>query len=75
MAQVKDKVVTVKSLSALHEHNKDSYMSKVNPTGNGTMTIDGDGNFSGNVSTNSLMIGSNAKLVSTDDGIEIIFLD
>ena len=28
MADIKDKVVTVESLSALHEHNKDTYVAK-----------------------------------------------
>lgn len=39
MAEIKDKIVTVESLSALHDHNKDIYMTKVNPTGTGTLFI------------------------------------
>ncbi len=69
MAEIKDKVVTVESLSALHEHDKNTYMPMVNPTGSGTMTFNGD------VVVNSLMIGSNVKLVPTENSIEIIFLD
>lgn len=30
MAEIKDKVVTVESLSALHEHNKETYETKEN---------------------------------------------
>lgn len=69
MAEIKDKVVTVESLSALHEHNKNTYMPMVDPTGSGTMTFNGD------VIVNSLMIGSNIKLVPTEDRLEIVFLD
>lgn len=68
MAEVKDKVVTVESMSALHEHNKETYMTKVDPTGSGTMTID-------EVNTNSLFIGSNVKLVATSEGLEVVFLN
>ena len=69
MAEVKDKVVTVESLATLHEHNKNTYMPMVDPTGSGTMT------FKGDMIVNSLMIGSNIRLVPTNDGIEIVFLD
>lgn len=68
MAEIKDKVVTVESLSALHEHNKNTYMPMVNPTGSGTLTI-------GSINANSIMLGSNAKLITTNDGLEIVFLD
>ncbi len=75
MAEIKDKVVTVDSLSALHEHNKKAYMPMVNPAGSGTMAIDGNASFTGDVIVGSLMIGSNVKLVPTGDAIEIVFLD
>ena len=75
MAEVKDKVVTVESLAILHEDSKNTYMPKADPTGSGTMTMDGDANFSGNVNVGSISIGSNVKLVPTGDRIEIIFLD
>lgn len=39
MAEVKDKIVTVESLSALHEHNKETYMAKVDPTGTGSFSM------------------------------------
>lgn len=68
MAEIKDKVVTVESLSALHEHNKDTYMTKIDPTGSGTITIDG-------INAGFIMLGSNAKLIPTNDGLEIVFLD
>lgn len=75
MAEIKDKVVTVESLSVLHENNVKTYMPMSNPTGNGTMTMDGNANFSGNITVGSLMIGSNVKLVPAGDRIEIVFVD
>lgn len=39
MAEIKDKVVTVESLSALHNHNENAYMTKVNPTGSGSLSV------------------------------------
>lgn len=39
MADIKDKVVTVESLSALHESNKETYMTKKNPAGNGSFSM------------------------------------
>ena len=75
MAGVKDKVVTVESLSALHEHNKNNYMTNVDPKGSGTMTMNGDADFSGNVNVGSFMIGSNVKLVPTGNALEIVFLN
>lgn len=75
MAEIKDKIVTVESLAALHEDNKNTYMPKTDPTGSGTMTMDGDANFSGNINVGSITIGSNVKLVPTGDRIEIVFLE
>ena len=75
MAEIKDKVVTVESLSILHEDNKNTYMVKNDPTCNGTMTMDGNANFSGNVDVGSIMIGSKIKLVPTENALEIVFLD
>lgn len=75
MAEIKDKVVTVESLSALHEHNKNTYMPMVNPAGSGTMTMDGNASFSGDVVVGSIMIGSNIRLVPTENALEIVFLD
>jgi hypothetical protein len=74
MAEIKNKVVTVESLKTLHEDNKNTYMSKFNPTGNGTMTIDGNANFSGNVNVGSITIGSNIRLIPSNDRIEIVFI-
>lgn len=67
MADVKDKMITVESLSILHNHNKNTYMPIVNPAGSGTMTID-------SVDTNFIMLGTNAKLALTDKGLEVVFL-
>lgn len=75
MVEVKDKVVTVESLSILHEDSKKSYMTKDNPTGNGEMTMDGDAVFSGNINVGSISIGSSVKLVPVDDRIEIVFIE
>ena len=73
--EIKDKVATVESLSTLHEHNKNTYMPMADPVGSGTMTINGDGNFSGNINVNSITINSSVKLVPNADGIEIVFLN
>lgn len=75
MVQTKDKVVTVESLAALHEDSKKAYMVKNNPVGSGTMTMEGNANFSGNVDVGSIMIGSKIKLVPTENALEIVFLD
>lgn len=39
MAEVKDKVVTVESLSALHEYNKETYMTNTDPVGTGSFSM------------------------------------
>ena len=75
MAEIKDKVVTVESLAVLHEDNKNTYMPKTNPTGSGTMTMDGNADFSGNINVGSITIGSNIRLVPVKDRIEIVFLE
>lgn len=58
MAQVKDKVVTVESLAAVHTHNQNAYMAKTNPNGTGTLSMSGDGNFTGDVAANSYTLGN-----------------
>ena len=75
MAEIKDKVVTVESLSTLHEHNKNTFVPMVDPTCSGTMTMNGNADFSGSMNVGSLMIGSKVKLVPTGDSLEIVFLD
>lgn len=75
MAEIKDKLVTVESLSVLHEHTIKNYMPSVNPTGSGTMTMDGNANVSGILNAGAFMIGSNVKLVPTGNALEIVFLD
>lgn len=64
---IENKLVTVESLSALHEYNENTYMGNTDPVGSGTMTID-------DVSTNFIMLGDNIKLVSAGDRLEIVFL-
>ena len=62
MIEVKDKLVTAESLSALHEHNKNTYMPMVDPTGSGTMSFDGD------ITTNYL---KTLNGIETDGGIKV----
>lgn len=74
MAEVKNKVVTVESLAAVNTHNKETYMTKDDPTGTGTMTITGGGNFSGIVNVGSLKIGdATLEYDSTDGVLKITF--
>lgn len=75
MAATKDKIVTVESLAAVHTHNVDTYMTKSNPTGVGTFTMTGDGDFTGDVTVGSLTIG-NAVLNydATEGALKISFI-
>jgi hypothetical protein len=74
MAEVKNKVVTVESLAAVNTHNKDTYMTKSDPTGVGTMSMTGDGNFSGVVDVGSLKIGDATLEYDSSDGVlKIVF--
>ena len=74
MAAVKDKVVTVESLAAVHAHNQETYMTKDDPAGTGTMTMTGGGNFSGVVNVGSLKIGdATIEYDSTDGVLKITF--
>ena len=74
MAEVKDKVVTVESLAAVNTHNQDTYMTKSDPAGVGTMTMTGDGNFSGVVNVGSLKIGDATLEYDSSDGVlKIVF--
>ena len=61
MTETKDKVVTLESLVALHNHNQESYMAQVDPIGSGVMTID------------SIRMG-NVLLEPTADSLNIVFL-
>lgn len=75
MAEVKNKVVTVESLAALHTSSKNTYMTKTDPTGTGTMTITGDGNFSGDVSASSLALGNSVlSYDATEGALKISFV-
>lgn len=72
---LKKKIVTVESLALLHENDKNVYMTKINPVGSGTMIINGDAVFSGNLNAGSITINSNIKLVPNGDGMELVFLN
>ena len=75
MAAVKDKIVTVESLAAVNTHNQDTYMTKSNPTGSGTLTMTGDGDFSGEVTANSVAIGNAVLNYDTTEGaLKISFI-
>lgn len=75
MAEIKDKVVTVEALAAVHTHNQGAYMAKSNPTGNGTLSMTGDGNFTGTVEANSITMG-NAVVGydTTENALKISFI-
>ena len=74
MAEVKNKVVTVESLAAVHTHNQETYMTKSDPTGVGTMTMTGGGNFSGVVDVGSLKMGDATLEYDSSDGVlKIVF--
>ena len=72
---VKDKIVTVESLAALHTHNQSTYITQTNPTGSGTFSMSGDGSFTGSVDANSVVMG-NAVLNydATEGALKISFL-
>lgn len=79
MAEVKNKVVTVESLAAVKDaittNNQATYMTKTDPTGSGTMTMTGDGNFSGDVTTGSLTLGKSVlSYDSTEGALKISFV-
>ena len=74
MADTKNKVVTVESLAAVHTHNQETYMTKDDPTGTGTMTMTGGANFSGTVNVGTLKIGdATIEYDSTDGVLKITF--
>ncbi len=74
MAEVKAKVVTVESLAAVHTHNQETYMTKSDPAGVGTLTMTGGGNFSGVVDVGSLKIGDATLEYDSSDGVlKIVF--
>ena len=75
MAEVKDKIITVESLAAVNTHNKDTYMTKSNPTGSGTLTMSGDGDFTGEVTANSMTIGKAVlNYDTTENALKISFI-
>lgn len=75
MTKIKDKIVTVESLASLHEHNKKTYMTKVNPVGNGNMIMEGNAVFSEDMNVNSLTMGTNVRIIATNSYLKIEFID
>lgn len=75
MAEVKNKLVTVESLAAVNTHNQNTYITKSDPAGSGTLTMTGDGNFTGEVTANSVAVG-NAMLSydATEGALKISFI-
>ena len=75
MAEVKNKIVTVESLAAVNTHNQETYMTKSNPTGSGTLTMNGNGSFTGGVTAGSLTIGNAVLNYDTSEGaLKISFI-
>ena len=75
MAEVKDKVITVESLAAVNTYNQSTYMTKIDPVGSGTMTMTGDGNFTGDLTTASLTLGNAVLNYDSSEGaLKISFL-
>lgn len=68
MAEVKNKIVTVESLAAVNTHNQQTYMTKVDPTGSGTLSMSGDGVFTGDVTANSVTLGKAILTYDTTEG-------
>lgn len=60
--EVKDKGVTVEGLSELHNHSKETYMTKENPSGTGSFSMDGNAWFTGDV----YVEGSNKVAMASD---------
>ena len=63
MAETKNKVVTVEALAAVHAHNQDTYMAKIDPDARGTLTMDGL------IDTDSLRIGDVIISYDSTDGV------
>lgn len=75
MAEIKNKIVTVESLAAVHTHSQNTYMVKTDPAGSGTLSMTGDGVFTGDVTSNSVTLG-NAVLSydQTEGALKISFV-
>lgn len=73
MAEIKDKIITVESLGvvkdAMDVYNQETYMTKSDPTGLGTLSMTGNGNFSGIVTVGSLRIGDAILEYDATDGV------
>lgn len=65
MAEIKDKIINVEALDALHKYNQSQYMTKENPAGTGDLNIEGGGTF-----TEDIYVGD-AKLMKVTDIVPI----
>lgn len=81
LEELKNKLVTVESLSELHYHNIDTYAKQVDPHFSGFMITQGNSLFTGNaaflddVNAKALVLDYGVKLAFTENGLEIVFLD
>ena len=75
MAEIKDKVVTVESLAAVHKYGQNNYMTQANPNGSGMFSMDGNGSFSGSINVNSLIMGNTVLSYDESEGaLKVSFL-
>lgn len=65
MAEIKDKIVTVESLSALHEYNKETYETKENTEARITPIANGGTNSSDGASGLANLFASGATVLSS----------
>ena len=76
MAEIKDKVVTVDSLAAVHDYNQKTFMPMVNPEAMGDLSVhDGDGWFSGDVYVGGDNKDNGTKLVKSPNVLSIEYGD
>lgn len=72
MAEIKDKVVTVESLKALHDYNKATYISAETPEDVGNLSINGEGiSVEGDVYATGNVYADGDILVKSNDIIPI----